>query len=185
MLTSLPDAAFTIPSLEHVARQCTHGVPSYGELRQHLGEWWIDNRPSQLAISEAAELDETARLWITYYRKREAEGFSPMSNGRPSSRTHVLSLVKQQSPAAWERLTGNSADSPKPYRHSPTPDRRRPTTDELEQVSDIAARTIADVEAKFAAVYSQDQIKPTPRHLARAELNAEYAKVGIKGPHIA
>jgi hypothetical protein len=48
-LRHLPDAAFTMASLEAVAKQCKR-VPVYGELREHLFAWWNDNRPPQPAI---------------------------------------------------------------------------------------------------------------------------------------
>jgi hypothetical protein len=50
MLASFPDDAFTIASLEHVAANCRHGVPTYADLREHLAAWWRDNRPRPTAI---------------------------------------------------------------------------------------------------------------------------------------
>jgi hypothetical protein len=38
MLDDIPDSAFTLASLEHVASQCER-VPTYRELREHLGDW--------------------------------------------------------------------------------------------------------------------------------------------------
>src|SRR6185312_6042880 len=49
LLADLPDGAFTLKSLEHVARECRR-MPSYGELRSALSAWWIDNRPEMPAI---------------------------------------------------------------------------------------------------------------------------------------
>lgn len=49
MLRHFPDAAFTMGSLEAVARQCKR-VPVYGELREHLSAWWNEHRPPLPAI---------------------------------------------------------------------------------------------------------------------------------------
>ena len=40
-----PDGAFTTASLEHVARQCTKGFPTYPELAGYLSGWWREHRP--------------------------------------------------------------------------------------------------------------------------------------------
>lgn len=48
-LRHLPDAAFTMASLEAVARQCKR-VPVYGELREHLSSWWNEHRPPLPAL---------------------------------------------------------------------------------------------------------------------------------------
>jgi len=45
MLQDYPDAAFTHASLDFVASECRHGVPTYGDVRKHLGAWWKRNRP--------------------------------------------------------------------------------------------------------------------------------------------
>lgn len=72
LIADFPDGAFTLASLEHVAR-ATRRTPSYGELREHLGQWWKDNRPQQAtrAIAhdslphqvEALRRAELAREW--------------------------------------------------------------------------------------------------------------------------
>ena len=56
MLQQFPPEAFTIASLEHVAANCRHGVPTYADLREHLSAWWRDNRPRPTAL--AAPLPE-------------------------------------------------------------------------------------------------------------------------------
>ena len=48
-LRHLPDAAFTMTSLEAVAKQCKR-VPVYGELREHLSAWWNEHRPPLPAL---------------------------------------------------------------------------------------------------------------------------------------
>jgi hypothetical protein len=58
-LERFPDAAFTAASLEHVASKYQRGgIPTYGDVREHLGRWWKDNRPMPLALPkpEAAAL---------------------------------------------------------------------------------------------------------------------------------
>jgi hypothetical protein len=40
-----PDGAFTSESLEHVARQCVKGFPTYAELAGYLSDWWRPKRP--------------------------------------------------------------------------------------------------------------------------------------------
>jgi len=44
-----PPAAFTLESLEHVAAQCKY-LPTYGEIREHLSDWWRQRRPNQPAV---------------------------------------------------------------------------------------------------------------------------------------
>jgi hypothetical protein len=63
MLGDLPDGAFTLKSLEYVARQCRR-TPSYAELRSSLSAWWADNRPaSSMPALAAPESDGTAEFW--------------------------------------------------------------------------------------------------------------------------
>lgn len=57
MLADLPDAAFCMTSLEHVASQCRR-VPTYAELRIHLGGWWRDNRPIEPTLPGPASPDQ-------------------------------------------------------------------------------------------------------------------------------
>ena len=45
LMREFPDAAFTTESLQHVARQCAKGFPTYPELANHLSTWWRGNRP--------------------------------------------------------------------------------------------------------------------------------------------
>jgi hypothetical protein len=45
-----PDGAFTTASLEHVARQCVKGFPTYPELAGHLSGWWREHRPMLPAL---------------------------------------------------------------------------------------------------------------------------------------
>ena len=45
LMDRFPDGAFTTESLEHVARQCVKGFPTYPELALHLSDWWRPYRP--------------------------------------------------------------------------------------------------------------------------------------------
>jgi len=45
LMDEFPDAAFTKQSLQHVARQCDKGLPTYPELAKYLSAWWRKNRP--------------------------------------------------------------------------------------------------------------------------------------------
>ena len=45
-----PDGAFTTASLEHVARQCVKGFPTYPELAGYLSDWWRAHRPAPPAL---------------------------------------------------------------------------------------------------------------------------------------
>jgi hypothetical protein len=46
LMDNFPDAAFTSESLNHVARECLKGFPTYPELVNHLGAWWREHRPA-------------------------------------------------------------------------------------------------------------------------------------------
>jgi hypothetical protein len=45
-----PADAFTTASMEHVARQCVKGFPTYPELCMHLSDWWRAHRPAPPAL---------------------------------------------------------------------------------------------------------------------------------------
>lgn len=124
LLTALPDAAFTADSLEYVAARCTHGVPTYATMREHLTTHWRENRPNHLRLNAPDTL--------------------------PTQRT-------------------------------------TPTTDELESVASIVKRGVADIETHYDATYaprSKNAEAPTAKYLTRTQLNAEYARLGAKGPNV-
>jgi hypothetical protein len=50
LMRDYPDAAFTTDSLNHVARQCIKGFPTYPELANYLSAWWRDHRPLPPAL---------------------------------------------------------------------------------------------------------------------------------------
>ena len=44
LASEFPAAAFTTESLQHVARLCHRGFPTYPEIVNHLSMWWRENR---------------------------------------------------------------------------------------------------------------------------------------------
>jgi len=50
MLADLDEKLFSTASLQHVAAAVKR-VPSYGELRLHLGNWWRDNLPQESRLA--------------------------------------------------------------------------------------------------------------------------------------
>ena len=205
MLQQFPDEVFTVDSLEFVAGNCKHGVPTYADLRKHLGEWWRENpaKPQlvhQPIADETAGLDRDAQTWVKFYRLREAENFEVPEGKHKSSREHVLSLVKAQSFAAWKRITGNDeAAEQTTYQHSETRQRthgtthglktvgaivgrHEPTDEERDHVNDVVERGIEEINAAHDAVYDRESIKYPSRHLTREQLSAAYRKDGIANP---
>ena len=118
-----PDAAYTLKSMEAIASQSPFW-PSYNELLKWLGDWWKDNAPPStrmLSDETMRDWDEMDRKWHDYFFIRQGENFSPVGESkRPSSRQHLLSLIREQSPKAWSRITGQ----PLPKRHEPTDEQR-------------------------------------------------------------
>ena len=106
-----PTAAFTTDSLHHVAEDLRF-FPAYADVRSKLQAWWNEHKPhiapAIAGPQSEANLTVEDRQWLDYFRKRESEKFAVMRAGdAPSSRERVLSLVKQQSLAAWRILVGN------------------------------------------------------------------------------
>ena len=50
MMSDFEDSAFTKESLNHVAKACVKGFPTYPELHNHLRDWWRANRPALPAL---------------------------------------------------------------------------------------------------------------------------------------
>lgn len=108
-----PPGAFTTASLQHAA--VGHDFwPSYDAIRVKVSEWWRDNRPRS-APPHALEgpvamgpdaLDATDRAWLAYWHTRSAEiGQCTASRGaRDMGLERVASLVRAQSPRAWELI---------------------------------------------------------------------------------
>jgi hypothetical protein len=71
LFEDIPDDAFTLESLEHVASQCER-VPTYRELREHLGDW-AKAHPPVLPPSRAVQApsgernpeEEDRQFWNT------------------------------------------------------------------------------------------------------------------------
>lgn len=97
---------FNQASREFVARNCKF-FPSYGELCGLLDKWPKPAAKPPAGTADAGDLTGTDRQWFNYFHKRQAEDFRTVRDGDPpSSREHVLSLVKSKSFKAWSRITG-------------------------------------------------------------------------------
>lgn len=162
MLTDMPEHAFasrTCLNAVATAKRRTI-VPSYADIRNAVGAWQRE-QPGAPAIGEAAGLDENARTWLAYFRRRENEYFHTQ-NGKPSSRELVLSLVKQQSLQAWERITGNEAEP------------MRPRTDEEKR----AVREVVDAYDREVATHRDVLKVEAPRsHSLGAQIAAARAAI--------
>jgi hypothetical protein len=55
LISDFPDAAFTAASLNHVAKACVKGFPTYAELYNALRTWWRENRPIANALPAPAQ----------------------------------------------------------------------------------------------------------------------------------
>lgn len=120
LLVSLPDAAFTMRSLEAIAADMKR-TPTYAELRAALLAWWAANRPEQtLALPDnVVGLSEKDRVWLAYWHERERDGFAPLRgpDGRLTRpdvtdwQAHTASMVRQYAPAAWLRIAGDQDQS--------------------------------------------------------------------------
>jgi hypothetical protein len=150
-----PSSAFTSDSL----RACATGndwFPSYDAIRRGVGDWWREHRPAPLVAltdERLQHLDEMDRLWVGYYWRRCQEG---------CDRKHVLSLVRQQSPAAYREITGDT-EAP----------RTGPTEAEIQRVRETVARGTA-MPAGAAASHRVETTTPTwqPKPLHDAALAA-------------
>lgn len=74
MLADIPDGAFSLASLDYVARQCKR-TPTYGELRASVSAWWLDNRPKQALLENP--LNE---VWSAKVARERAEAIADWSN---------------------------------------------------------------------------------------------------------
>lgn len=101
-------AVFNGESLGAVGRACTF-FPTFGELCERLAEWSKNHRPPPVLALPAPDGIEALygmdARWYAYYSKRASQGFGPLEpSGPSSSRSHVLSLIRQRSPAAWRAI---------------------------------------------------------------------------------
>ena len=115
MLTDYPDAAFTHDSLDYVATEC-HGVPTYADVRQHLGAWWKRNRPQPLAIAdavpelpplrtdaEAAHARSLVAETVAHLKDREEERNAQLAKAIPSQPRKTGHLSPAELAEAYRR----------------------------------------------------------------------------------
>jgi len=55
LMSDFEDGAFTKESLNHVAKACVKGFPTYPELHIHLRDWWRDHRPLPPLLAKPKE----------------------------------------------------------------------------------------------------------------------------------
>lgn len=109
-LRHLPDAAFTMASLEAVAKQCKR-VPVYGELREHLFAWWNDNRPPQAAIHGPDEWQQR----ITRERESSRESWDGVTPA--DIRSHIITADAAHNEGMRQAMRGILATAV--ARHAP------------------------------------------------------------------
>lgn len=141
MLDEVPDECFNARTVKHVSIVCKR-MPSHGELVSALGDWWKTNRaefarPALTGPDHDPDFDEMDEFWISFFRTREAEGFSKSPKHATDPRAHVLSLIAANSPRAWSKITGK-----------PIGPRQEPTEEEKRHVSRVLRpmRELVDAE---------------------------------------
>jgi hypothetical protein len=55
LMSDFEDGAFTKESLNHVAKACVKGFPTYPELHNHLRDWWREHRPMPPLLAKPKE----------------------------------------------------------------------------------------------------------------------------------
>ena len=112
LVLDLPIGAFTLRSLADV-RFSTW--PPITALRDRLSAWWAANQSQHRAADPVhggtdaySRLSATDRLWVDYWRLRSGEGLTD------EQREHVASLVRTQSPDAWQHVTRAASEPPPP-----------------------------------------------------------------------
>jgi hypothetical protein len=105
-LDDIPPEAFTRRGLEAVvAAKRRQAVPALDELRVALLIWWRDNQAHMARIAgPRPSLTPMDYSWVRYWQTRSREGFCAYGESPGGSR-HVASLIRQQSPAAWQHIT--------------------------------------------------------------------------------
>jgi hypothetical protein len=74
LASEFPAAAFTTESLQHVARLCHRGFPTYPEIANHLSMWWRENRTlPRIAAPVLEERPPPTPEEIAYVRGRVDE----------------------------------------------------------------------------------------------------------------
>jgi hypothetical protein len=125
MLESFPDAAFSHASLDYVAAECRHGVPTYADVRRHLGVWWKHNRPQTPELhapvkplpalrtpEEAAEAHRTtvrAMAELKAQGERHNAAFLKATGQQPTQPHH---MTRAQLNEAYKRAGLKGPDAP-------------------------------------------------------------------------
>ena len=82
LVSEFPAAAFTTESLQHVARLCHRGFPTYPEIVNHLSMWWRENRTLPRIVAPLPEeRPPPTPEEIAYVRARVAEVTFALSAG--------------------------------------------------------------------------------------------------------
>ena len=81
-------------------------VPSYADITAVFAAWLHDNPEPTLPLP--GNLKPADWEWVRYFQRREAEGFSRIEGtpARSTPREHLLSLLRSQSKAAHDYVTG-------------------------------------------------------------------------------
>ncbi|WEQ51192.1 hypothetical protein LV478_11690 [Komagataeibacter oboediens] len=158
-------AAFTNAALHYVAEAC-EWWPSYAVLRRLVGEHWDafqrNRRDSKLpqitGTSGRKPLEGTDLQWRRYFDRGEmtnwvgADEAGVDPNEQRSRRDRALSLIRQQSPAAFEDITGKPASEPVSNAMWADPIRLRRSLDEASRgpFQGIFAQMARSAVAKYA-----------------------------------
>jgi hypothetical protein len=102
-----PAGAFTTDSLAATV-DGQEWFPPFATIADRIGEWWRDHRPAVPALPApdgyGPPLAGLDALWERRFYARRGEGFAT-----PAERGRFLSLIRQMSPAAHDRIVGPSA----------------------------------------------------------------------------
>lgn len=120
----LPKAAYRMDSLRYVAEQ-TEWWPSYANLRGWVDEHWTstrrnarDNRALQIAGPAPKRLEGIDLQWRNYWNRGEMTNWvrdgehDITPHEAEMRRRNALSLIRAQSPIAYEAVTGHPAHEP-------------------------------------------------------------------------
>lgn len=124
----MPARCFTSKSALDAVASCKRRtiVPALADIRTALLQWLRDQDRAKVEGDWRNE-DEH---WMNYYRKRHMEGFSPVGDRQNGIEANLLDLIREQSPRAYRRITGQEARQPHvPYSHLTAEQR-----DQLERV---------------------------------------------------
>ena len=97
-LAELPEAAFTLASMRHVAMQDRRMmIPDLREVLTPLSAWWKDNRPHATAIAAPAKpaepehhVSDEEREAVRRQIAALADELAPKETRRPKVRAHVV-----------------------------------------------------------------------------------------------